>query len=236
MLPKISYPTFSIKVPPENKEYSFRPMLVKEEKLLLMAKASDDIADILSSLKQVVNNCSEDPTFDVDKLSLFALEYVFLKLRGASIGDVIKVSYRDYEDDKVYDFNIPLSKVEIQYPEKVSNKIEITPTAGLILKYPAATLYDDKEFLKTVGDDSFYKLIARCIDKVYDNDNVYEAKDMEQRDIDEFVELWDIKSFENIKNFLSNVPKLNFKIQYTNEKGNKREIELTSLTDFFTLR
>jgi T4 bacteriophage base plate protein len=236
MLPKISYPTLSIKIPPQNKEFSFRPMLVKEEKLLLMAKTSEDYADILGSIKQVVNNCSIDPTFDVDKLPLFALEYVFLRLRGASIGEQIKVSYRDYEDDEVYDFNVLLSKVEIKYTENAEPKIQITPKSGVIMKYPSATLYDDKEFLKTVGDDSFYKLIARSIDQIYDQDNVYEAKNFEQSDLDEFIELLDIQSFEKIKEFLNSVPTLYYKLEYTNKKGNKREIELTSLTDFFTLR
>ena len=235
-LPKIQHPTILIKVPPANKEYTFRPMLVKEEKLLLMAKTSEDDTDILSSIKQVVNNCSLDDKFDVDNIPLFALEYVFLKLRGISIGDQVKVSYKDYEDESVYDFIIPLNKVEIKYPENMNNKIAVTDTAGVIMKYPPATLYDDKEFLATVGDDSFYNLIIRCIDKVYDAENLYEAKDFDDKDLLEFIELLDIKSFDLIKNFMENLPKLYYKIEYKNKKENNRTIELVSLSDFFILR
>ena len=122
-LPKIEYPTVNLKIPPENKQYAFRPMLVKEEKLLLMAKTSDDESDILAAIKQVVNNCSLDPTLNIDKLPLFALEYLFIQLRGFSIGDKIDVSYRDLEDNKSYDFQINLNNVEIKYPEAVENKI-----------------------------------------------------------------------------------------------------------------
>ena len=235
-LPKIQYPTTLIKIPPTNKEYMFRPMLVKEEKILLMAKASEDETDILTSIKQVINNCCLDDKFDVDRIPLFALEYVFLKLRGISIGDQVKVSYRDFEDDKVYDFNIPLSQVQIKYQENSDAKIAINEKAGIIMAYPSSNLYNDKEFLSTVGEESSYQLIVRCIDKIYDEENVYEAKDFENKDLMEFVELLDIMSFEKIRNFMQNIPSLYYKIEYKNANGTDRVIELTSLTDFFTLR
>lgn len=235
-LPKIQYPTTVIKIPSTNKEYMFRPMLVKEEKLLLMAKASTDETDILGTIKQVINNCCLDDKFEVDRLPLFAVEYIFLKLRAASIGDQVKVSYRDFEDDKVYDFLIPLSKVEVKYPENSDNKIEVNDKAGLIMTYPTANLYDDKEFLATVGEESTYQLIVKCIDKIYDEENLYEAKDFEKKDLLEFVELLDIKTYEKVRDFMRNIPSLYYKIEYKNTNGTDRTIELTSLTDFFTLR
>jgi hypothetical protein len=235
-LPKIQYPTTSIKIPPTNKEYSFRPMLVKEEKILLVAKASEDETDILTAIKQVINNCCLDDRFDVDKIPLFALEYVFLKLRSISIGDQVKVSYRDFEDNKLYDFNVILSNVEIRYPENIEPKIQINENAGVIMTYPTANLYSDKEFLATVGEESAFKLIVKCIDKVYDAETVHEAKEFEEKDLMEFIELLDVQSFTKIRDFMSNIPSLYYKLEYTNENGNVRTIELTSLTDFFTLR
>ena len=112
MLPKIQYPVHTIIVPSTKKKVNFRPFLVKEEKILLMAKESEKDSDILMAVKQIVNNCSTDPKFDVNSLSIFDLEYIFLKLRAASVDNTIKISYKDLEDDKVYDFEIDLLKKE----------------------------------------------------------------------------------------------------------------------------
>ena len=202
-LPKISYPTLNIAIPPGKKKYMFRPMLVKEEKLLLMAKVSEQDSDILSTIKQVVALCSIDPSFNVDSLPLYALEYIFVQLRGFSIGDVIKVSYRDLEDDKTYDFEVALKNVTINYPENVENKIAINDRAGIVMKYPSADLYDNKEFLNTQGEEGFYKMIVHCIDQIYDGDAVYEGKEFEEKDLLEFIELMDIKSFVKVNNFMT---------------------------------
>lgn len=236
MLPKINYPTISIAVPPTKKAINFRPMLVKEEKLLLMAKTSEDATDILQAIKQVVNNCCLDDKFNVDKLPLFALEYIFIRLRGASIGDEIKVSYRDYGDEKVYDFTVDLKSIDVKYPEKIAERIEITPTSGLVMKYPAAEIYDDKVFLQSEGEETFYRLVVRCIDQIYDGDKVYEGKDFKEDDILEFIELMDIKSFEKVRDFMTDLPSLYYKLEYTNSLGEQKVIELKTLSDFFTLR
>jgi hypothetical protein len=235
-LPKIDYPTINIAIPPEKKQYMFRPMLVKEEKLLLMAKVSEEPTDILSAIKQVVTNCCLDPSLDIEKISLFALEYLFIRLRGFSIGDTIKVSYRDTEDEKNYEFDVDLKNVTIVYPKKMDNKITITKTSGLIMKYPTATIYDDKTFLGAQGEETFYRLIVRCIDQIYDSENVYESKDFSEEEILEFIELLDVQSFEKIREFMFNLPSLYYKIDYKNSLGNDRTIEMKALTDFFTLR
>ena len=236
MLPKLAHPTITLTIPPSNKSFMFRPMLVKEEKLLLMAKVSEDSTDILGAIKQVVNNCCLDPTFDIDKVPLFALEYLFLKLRGFSIGDVINVSYRDGEDDKVYDFEVDLKDVTIKYPEKVEDKIKITDEAGVVMVWPTSEVYSDKVFLKSEGDETFYRLVVRCIGQIYDKDKVYEGKDFKEDDLIEFIEMMDINSFDKVREFMLNLPALHYKLEYTNSIGNVKTIELTSLSDFFTLR
>ena len=236
MLPKITYPTFTIAIPPTNKQHPFRLMLVKEEKLLLMAKQSEDNNNILSTIKQVVNNCNIDPTLIVDTIPLFALELAFIKLRSASVGKEIEVSYRDFDDNKVYPFKVDLDQVQIKYPDPApSHKIAITTSAGVVLKYPPAALYDDKIFLSTEGDESFYTLIIKCIDQVYDGDNVYNGTDFKYEELAEFLEMLDIKSFDKIREFILNLPTLYYKLTYTNEQGTEKVIELTSLSDFFTL-
>ena len=235
-LPKIDYPILNITIPQDKKPTKFRPMLVKEEKLLLMAKASEEETDILQSIKQVVYNCCLDPNFDIDKLPLYALEYVFLQLRGASVGNEIEVSYRDLEDDKSYKFEVDLQKVEIKYPKNTDKVIKVTPKSGLVMKYPTASIYGDKDFLTAEGEETFYRLVARCIEQIYDEDNVYEGKDFDEAAILEFLEYLDIKSFDKVREFMSAMPTLYYKLEYTNANGNKREIEMKSLSDFFTLR
>lgn len=237
ILPKIDNPTYQLNVPSTKKTVRFRPFLVKEEKILLMARESDNPADILHAIKQIVNNCGTDPSFDVDKLSLFDLEYLFLKIRAFSVDNKVKVSYRDLEDDKVYDFEVDLNDVEVNFPKnkKDANVIKITDRSGVILKYPPATLYDDQEFLN-LDKDYMFELILRCIDKIYYEEEVYEAKDYRKEELSEFVENLSVKIFEEIQSFLLTTPKIEYKISYKNALGNEREIVLSSLNDFFTWR
>ena len=233
MLPKISHPIFEFNIPSTNKLEKFRPFLVKEEKILLMAKSSEEPSDILRAIKQVVNNCSLSESFDVDKLAMFDLEYLFLQLR--SVENIVKVSYRDNDDQKVYDFQIDIKNVDVQFPENVDKIIKVTDDIGIKMKYPPASLFDDKDYFKS-GDQAYYELILRCIDTVYSGDDLFNATDYTKEDLEVFLDDCGIKTFENIRNFMNNIPKLYYKIEYTNANGKLRTIELTSLSDFFTLR
>lgn len=232
-LPKVKHSIYEFKVPSTSKKYSFRQFLVREEKILLMAKSSEDSADIFRAMKQIVNNCCMDDSFDVDKLAIFDLEYLFLKLRSISVSNIVKVSYRDNDDEKVYDFEIDLDKIEVEFPTNVDKVIKITDSMGIVMKWPAASIFDDKDYFKT--DSAYYELILRCIDKIYDGDNVYEASDYSNKDIEEFLDDCSVATLEKIQAFMSNTPRLYHKLEYKNANGRDRVIELTSLTDFFTL-
>ena len=234
-LPKISYPTYTIKVPSTKKNVKFRPFLVKEEKLLLMAKESENNADILQSIKQIVNNCCLDENFDNEKLTIFDLEYIFIKLRAFSVDNIVKVSYKDEEDGQNYDFEVDLNAVEVEFPEKNENNIKITDTFGILMKYPSASLYEDKDFLN-LEKDYLFELIIRCIDKIYEGDNVFEAKNYTMKELGDFLENLDSKTFVSVQNFLMNSPKLLHVMKYKNSLGNEKEIRLSSLNDFFTFR
>lgn len=234
-LPKIDYPVYNISQPSTNKPFRFRPFLVKEEKLLLMAKESDSPADILLAIKQIVNNCSIESNFDVNRITLFDLEYFFLKLRSYSIDNKTKVSYKDLEDEKVYDFEVDLNEIKVIFPENNNNNIKITDKSGILMKYPAATLYDDTEFLN-LEKDYLFELIIRCIDKIYYEDNIYESSDYTKKELEEFLENLSVKTFEDIQKFLLNCPRMEYVITYTNLKGNERKVTLSSLNDFFTWR
>lgn len=235
MLPKIDYPIYKIKVPSLKKEFQFRPFLVKEEKLLLMAKESASPRDILATIKQVVNNCSLDKKLDIDKLAIFDLEYIFLRLRAISVENNVKVAYRDKEDEQIYEFDVDLEKVEMVYPDKVSNNIKITGKSGLIMRYPPASLYDDEEFLN-LEKDQLFELIIRCIESVYLEDNIYVTSDYSKEELEEFLGDLDIKTFEEIQKFLLSAPKMEYVIEYKNSLDHDRKIVLSSLSDFFSWR
>ena len=234
MLPKIQHPIFEFTVPSTKVTTNFRPFLVKEEKILLMAKSSEDRADILRAIKQVVNNCAIDEKFDVDKLTLFDLEYLFLKLRSVSVDNVVRVSYRDNDDQKVYDFEIDLSSVEVKFPENVESVIKITNDMGIVMRYPSASIFDDRSYFRA-GDDAYYELVLRCIDKIYSSDDIYQASDYTKEDLESFLDDCGVATFNQIQKFMTNVPKLYHRLEYRNSNGKDRIIELTSLTDFFTL-
>jgi hypothetical protein len=156
-------------------------------------------------------------------------------LRSFSVDNIVKVAYKDFEDEKIYNFEVNLDEVNVIFPEKVDNIIKITENSGIVMKFPPASLYSDKEFLN-IEKDYMFELIIKCIDKIYYEDEVYEAKNYKKEEINEFLENLNMKVFENIQNFLLKVPKMEYTIKYKNSLGNDREIALTSLNDFFTWR
>lgn len=235
-LPKITHPIFDVVIPSTKKKLKIRPMLVKEEKILLMAKTSEEEKSVLSAVKQVVNNCIVDADIDVDKLATFDIEYLFIRIRAISVSNVSKVSYRDNSDDKIYDFEVDLDKVEVVFPPNVDKNIKLTDTVGVLMKYPEASIYSDEEFINQPPENLVENFIARCIDKVYDGDEMFDIKTFTKQEVIDFIEQLDVNSYESMRKFLTNVPKLKYKIEYKNSKGEDREIIMTTLNDFFTLR
>lgn len=232
-LPKLDKPLFELDIPSQKKVVKFRPFTVKEEKILLVAQQDGNEKSIILAIKQVINNCCQDENFDVDKLATFDLEYLFLKLRARSINNIIEVSYRDNEDDKVYDFEIDLDTVEMIQPEQ-TNVISITDTVGIKMKYPSVTIIDDAPTEATASEVVEY-LIRKCIDCIYDEENVYPADDYNEKELVEWIDGLDVETFNKIRAFFDNLPQMYYKIEYKNSLGNDRVIELSSLSDFFIL-
>lgn len=232
-LPKVDKPLFEMMVPSQNKSVMFRPFVVREEKILLTAQQSGTEKDIILAIKQVLQNCAQDSGFDVDKLATFDLEYMFLKLRARSVNNIIEVSYRDLEDDKVYDFEIDLDQVEMLQNKNKSNKISVSDNVGIVMKYPSVTILDNIPNGISAAELVEY-LIRSCIDQIYDEDNVYPVSEHTEEELTDFIESLDIDTFNKIREFFDDLPQMYYKIEYKNSLGNDREIELTTLSDFFT--
>lgn len=232
-LPKIEKPLFDLFVPSLNIHVKARPFVVREEKILLTAQQSGSEKDIVLAIKQVLNNCIVE-TFDVDTLATFDLEYMFLKLRARSVNNIIEVSYRDNEDNKVYDFQIDLDEVQLKTVDNISNIININADIGIKMKYPSVTIIDNVPEVDNASEIVEY-LIKSCIDQIFDAESVYPISEHTDEELNEFLDSLDIETFNKIREFFENLPQMYHVLEYTNANGNKRTIELTTLSDFFIL-
>lgn len=234
-LPKIQSPTFEVIIPSINKEVTFRPFLVKEEKILLMAQQSADEKEIIKAIKQVVNNCCLDDKLDIDKLATFDLEYLFLKLRARSVNNIVEILYKDFEDDKEYKISVNLDDVEVVMPKKIDKNVKINKKSGILMKYPSVAIVDEiKQFDNEVELLNFF--IIKCIDEIYDENDVYPASEQTEEELKDFIDNLDVKTFDKIREFMENMPKLEHKVTYKNSLGNEKNVTLSTLNDFFMLR
>lgn len=229
------HPVFELKVPSTKKEVKFRPFLVKEEKLLLMAKQSGEQKDITNVLKQIIINCDIDSAIDASSLASFDVEYLFVKLRAKSINNTIDLAYTDFEDEEVYKFAIDADEIELIENENHSNYIRLSETSGIMMKYPTMDLVS-----KAVENDDIsnllFHMIKGCLDSYYDDDKITMFKDCTEQEIDEFVDSLPTTVLKQFEIFFDTMPRLYHKLEYTNSKGTERVIELRTLEDFFTLR
>ncbi len=229
------HPVFELKVPSTKKEVKFRPFLVKEEKLLLMAKQSGEQKDITSVLKQIINNCDIDSVVDVDALASFDLEYLFLKLRAKSINNIIDLAYTDFEDEQTYKFEIDADDIDVIYNPDHKEVIMLSDKSGISMKHPSMDLMSKAVDEQNITNLLFF-MIKGCMDHYFDGDTVVYFKDNTPSEIDEFVDSLPTSVIKDFEKFFDTMPKLYHKLEYTNSKGTERVIELRTLEDFFTLR
>jgi hypothetical protein len=238
-LPKISHPTYplSVIVGPNNKSVNvtYRPMLVKEEKILLMAKQSTDQADFIQAITQIVSNCVVASPVAIESFPLFAIQWMFLKIRIASVGGTVKLSYKDNEDDKQYDFDIDLNNVKLSEQEEDLDKIAIDDKITIILQYPPVSKYTVAGVFNKSATDLFQYLLVSSLDKVFGGDDgVYNCAQATEQELLEFIDDIPSSKFDQIQQFLKTIPTLEYDIKYTNSKGTERTIRLRTLEDFFT--
>ena len=228
-LPKIQTPIFNIEIPSIKKTKKFRPFLVKEEKILLLAQQGND-SDLLDAITQIINNCCLED-LNISSLASFDLEYIFLKLRARSVNNLVELKYRDKEDDKIYTFEVDLDNIDITYDENHTNKIKINDQYTILMKYPGIDLPDE---IKTVSqDDVFYKMIVSCIDKIYNENEIFLMNEYSFEEAKNFIDNLDVPTFEKIQNFFNTMPKLLHRLEYVNANGTPRVIDIQGIKDFF---
>lgn len=248
-LPILSHPTFEIDIPSSHGKlkHKYRPMLVKEEKILLMAKKEGTSMAMYRAIEQVLAACFHSsmgtvvPSLkEVQKYTLFDMEYVFLKLRGQSVSNVVKVMYKDSEDGKDYPFEVNLDELKVKFPEKEDFMVvthEGLKAQGFIMKYPMAQIYGSNVFSRAdvMPEDLMQELIVWCVESFFSGDTSIPFAGLPRFEIDSFMANLDLASYEKLKTWVSTLPRLNHEISYQNSLGNTRKIEMTTLSDFFTL-
>jgi len=234
-LPQVSTPTYELAVPSTDKKLKYRPFLVKEEKILMIAMEAQEQSGIIDAVKQIVKACTFEK-FDIAKAPMFDVEYIFLNIRAKSIGEISTIRLRCPDDNEtLVETQIDLTKVEVEMPEGHTNKIELTEEMGMIMTYPTLDSFGEYDGT-VVNATNMIDIIALCITQIYDKkgEEIFEAKDSTKKELIEFIEQLNSQQFKDIQNFFDTMPKLKHTIKIKNPKTNvESEVVLSGLSDFF---
>jgi len=234
-LPQVNTPTYELAVPSTDKKLKYRPFLVKEEKILMIAMEAQEQTGIIDAVKQIVQSCTFEK-FDMNSAPMFDVEYIFLNIRAKSVGEVSTVRLRCPDDNETFvQTDIDLTKVEVEVNDEHSNKIELTEEMGMIMKYPTLESFVSLD-ATSINASNMIDIIAACIEQIYDKkgEDIYEAKDSTRQELIDFVEQLNSKQFKEVQSFFDTMPKLKHKVKIENPKTKvKSEVVLTGLNDFF---
>ena len=236
-LPKIATPTYELELPSTGKKINYRPFLVKEEKLLVLALESEDTKQITTAIKAVIKACIKTRGIKVENLPTFDIEYLFLNIRGKSVGEELDVNIICPDDEKTQvQVTIDLDSIECQKVEGHTNKIKLDPNLMMEMKYPSLDQFIKSNFDMSDNNqlDQSFDLIASCIDKIYSEDEVWASEDCSKKEMSEFLESMNSAQFKEIEKFFETMPKLSHTITVTNpETGVDSDVTLEGLAAFF---
>ena len=234
-LPSLGYPTYELELPSSGKTVKYRPFLVKEEKVLLLALESSEEKQITNAVKDLIKNCVLS-RLKVDSLPSFDLEYLFLRIRGASIGEVISLTVTCLDDNETtVEAQININEVEVEKPEGHDRKIMFDEESGIVMNYPSMKQFIDREFLrKDMQTEEVYGFIADSIDQIFQGEEVYDSTTTTKKEFREFVDSLTTKQFEKIQQFYATSPKLSHTFTVTNPKtGEPSTYTIEGLQSFF---
>ena len=236
-LPKIATPTYELELPSTGQSINYRPFLVKEEKLLVLALETEDTKQITTAIKNVLKNCVLTKGIKVDQLPTFDIEFLFLNIRGKSVGEEIEVNIICPDDEETQvPVTIDLDDIKVQKNDEHTNQIKLDKDLMMELRYPSLEQFikNNFDFDDANAMDQSFDLIATCIDKIYTADEVWAAADCTKKEIKEFLEQMNSVQFKEIETFFETMPKLSHKVKVTNPKTKvKSDVVLEGLASFF---
>jgi hypothetical protein len=231
-LPKLNSANYELSLPSTGKTIKYRPFLVKEQKALMIAQESEDEKVIENTFAQIINDCVADK-IDPHKMPMFDIEYVFLKIRSKSVGEIaeLRITCPDDGETKV-NVTIPLEEVNVQMKKDHTNVVSLTNDISVVMRYPC--LGDMKGFNALGETKSLFEMIKRCIHEVHDGEEVYHRVDMSEKDLEDFIDSMSAKNFESVGEFFASMPKLSYDLEVVNPKTKvKSVIPIEGLQSFF---
>ena len=232
-LPTMDLPTYDLVVPSNKKKIKFRPFLVKEEKVLLMALETDNEKNIKNAVYDLLKACITT-RIKLESLATFDLEYIFLNIRAVSVGEIVQMNITCQDDEKTeVKYNLNLTDVDVFFPEGHENKIMLTDTLGVIMKYPSFDGFIESQFTET-KDFDVIKVIAESIDQIFEGEDVYDESTTSKKEFIQFVESLTNSQLEKIQTFFETSPRLEHKFKVTNPNtGVESDYTLRGLQSFF---
>ena len=234
-LPKLDTPVYTLQLPSTGEDIKYRPFLVKEEKILMMAMESKSSADITQAVKDIVMECTFNKV-NISNMPMFDVEYIFLSIRSKSVGEVSKLKLLCPDDGKTYaDVELDLNEVKVQVGDDHTNKIELTEDMGLIMKYPTIDSFSETG-IRDINPSNMLDVISTCILQIYEKkgEKTYDPKDQTKKELTEFIEQLNTKQFKQVQNFFETMHKLKNEITIKNTKTKvKSKVNITELNDFF---
>jgi len=234
-LPKLDVPIYEMVVPSTDEKIKYRPFLIKEEKILLIAMESGENKDIIQAVKQIVSECTFNK-LELGDMPMFDVEFMFLNIRAKSVGEISKLKVLCQDDKVTYaNVEVDLSKIEVQVEDDHTNKIELSDEMGVIMKYPSIDSFSTAGIAEITASNMLDVIVA-CIDTIYDKkgEEVYDSKDSTQKELVDFVEQLNTKQFQEVQKFFDTMPKLRHEMKVKNPKTKKEsKVVLTGLSDFF---
>lgn len=248
-LPQIAVPSYTLTQPSTGKKIQFRPFLVKEEKLLLMAQTVEDEKEAhreaVKAIKEIISNCCTGLD-DIDSLPLYDLEYIFLQLRAKSVGEVATPSVMCPKCQNPVQLSIDLTKIKLKTPKKLEYDVQLTPDVGVKMRHPSFEVFELRLLDQDMTIEKLFEVLIDCIECIYDKNEIYSTKDYSRSEIMTFLESLTQQQFEKLQAFFESVPRLEHKVKFTcknlvsvpgeEEKtpcNHEGEVVLSTVNDFF---
>tara|TARA_B100001142_G_scaffold248184_1_gene247996 strand:+ start:3964 stop:4674 length:711 start_codon:yes stop_codon:yes gene_type:complete len=233
-LPKVALPTYELEIPSNGKKIKYRPFVVKEEKLLLLALESGDDKQIEDATRTLLKNCITTRV-KLEDLAIFDLEYIFLQIRAVSVGEVVEMLLTCEDDGETQvKYNLNLTDVQVIKSEDHSSKIMLSDSMGLIMKYPSFEEFVKVSIIAKDTSEQVIEIMGKCVDQIFDGEDVYDSSTTSKKEFVEFIEGLTNKQFEKVQEFFSEMPVLKHEIKLKNPNtGVENSVVIQGLSNFF---
>ena len=236
-LPKLTLPLFPITIPSTGLKTEFRPMTLKEEKILLIAQESNDVTQTILAIKQIISTCA--PNLKVDLLASFDIEYLLIKIRAKSMSNIFEFSFKDDETDEKIDAKLNIDDLQVYIPEGHSKTFSLSGDTVLSMRYPSIDDYRSlvqsmsESTEKSITQQKMLDIMLNCIESIIVGDALYNLSKFTKEEISEFIDSMTVESVETIKTFFDTMPVLKYELKYVNKEGKEKTFVIQGLESFF---